>query len=281
MRDVRSGTTGRRARTRAQHQRNLRLIRQYEANPYPKTKPLGHGLAGKIGMEALDATTGIPSLIHQIRSMRAHRGNLEAEVQPRNVLPLVAALGRGRLKEAWPYKHGGYDAKTGMYRTGPFERRGTMYQKPQLLPGGDYGKNRIGHAAHLLNEAFVGTSDEGGRPIRGPWWVVPSFLGAVAGKPEFLLGHGYETKPGPGPYDHTKRQASNQQRKVAQRHTVFRDTVAEMVASGQKSHAWGVRALKWGDEMARSASPTANLQMGLDYLNSQRRRRKPRPTPGR
>jgi hypothetical protein len=33
--------------------------------------------------------------------------------------------------------------------------------KPQLLPGGDYGKNRLGHAAELFADAFVGTSNEG------------------------------------------------------------------------------------------------------------------------
>jgi hypothetical protein len=85
-----------------QHQRNLSLIRQYEADPYPKSKPLGHGIAGKIGMEALDLTTGIPSLLHQIHSMRAHRGNLEAEVQPGNVMPLIGGMpvGPGRPLEA-------------------------------------------------------------------------------------------------------------------------------------------------------------------------------------
>jgi hypothetical protein len=76
----------------AQHQRNLSLIREYEANPYPKSQPLGHGIAGKIGMEALDLTTGIPSLMHQIHSMRSHRGNVGAEVQPGNVLPLIGGL---------------------------------------------------------------------------------------------------------------------------------------------------------------------------------------------
>jgi hypothetical protein len=99
---VRKGASviGAEVRTRgAQHQRNLRLIREYEANPNPKSQPLGHGIARKIGTEALDLTTGIPSLLHQIHSMRSHRGDVAAEVQPGNVLPLIGGMRASRRLE--------------------------------------------------------------------------------------------------------------------------------------------------------------------------------------
>jgi hypothetical protein len=77
MRDVRSGTAGRRARTRAQHQRNLRLIRQYKANP--------------------NAPMRRPGLTSIVKALRAHRGNVAAEAQIAKGLPEIGGLRRGGL----------------------------------------------------------------------------------------------------------------------------------------------------------------------------------------
>jgi hypothetical protein len=45
---------------------------------------------GSAATSLLDYTTGIPTLVKTVERMRANRGNVQAEVQPSNVLPLVA-----------------------------------------------------------------------------------------------------------------------------------------------------------------------------------------------
>jgi hypothetical protein len=67
---------------------------------YNKTAKHSVGsLAGRGALEALDLTTGIPTLMHTIKGMRAHRGDVQTEVQPRYVAGLMGGLrggGKGR-----------------------------------------------------------------------------------------------------------------------------------------------------------------------------------------
>lgn len=129
---VRKGASviGGEVRTRgAQHQRNLRLVRQYEANPNPPMKRPGLGTVAhgvQHGVQAGLETAGLGGAAHPIRRAQHIReggpmalplggpsssfleGRLARTILPRVSRPSGSILKSG--KSDWPYLAGGYAA---------------------------------------------------------------------------------------------------------------------------------------------------------------------------
>jgi hypothetical protein len=194
----------------ASRRQDLRLLNQRSKQIQ---SPEGLGSAAR---SLLDYTTGIPSLVKTIQGMRAQRGNVQAEVQPRNVLPLVAGLG--------PYgEEGGtrIEATVDRIFAGKAPRTTAV-------------KNSVG--AVVRGVATVG--------------ALPASIG-LAGY-EFATMHPDPTfmsrRPAPAsPYVHTPGQIAGQRAKDAALLSGFKTDVGRLLIDGRVSTADAHEALTWAN----------------------------------